>query len=433
MRNTFVFLGILAIVSVACDSGSETSPSGDAKNTDSEIADRGECDDGQTRCRGDMLQRCEKGTWRDWTDCAGQGQFCFLKEGVAECRSKEDTDPGDPVDTGDRKDTGRDEETTPGRVDTGDGETGAGHGTGFEDTGESSGTEDTDAPGTVTDSSGTESEHPGTASDTGTGSEQETDSSSQSGDTDTDTESASETEEEPLPCECKKNSGYPCHCDRLGDACDDGSECLLLSATADEGICLKTCAGQGDDATCAVNMDCFAQGRCGLPRGDSYCGYICDGNDDCPTPMVCDKSLGVGICAPEQVPLEPEGPCDECPLGEWPCPCDTRLETPCTEGSICAIGEEDARYGICLKPCTKNSECFVDMKCGITQNGEEIFSGYQMCGLQFRDDPDKDYCGWFCEEDYDCPPNEKCVEVQLDLKLCFGDADLIEGDSDSGQ
>jgi hypothetical protein len=71
-----------------------------------------------------------------------------------------------------------------------------------------------------------------------------------------------------------------------------------LSEGALKGVCLKECATSAD---CGVPMDCFAEGQCALKTEGAdpktYCGYICSENADCPTNMVCDKSLGIGICS----------------------------------------------------------------------------------------------------------------------------------------
>jgi hypothetical protein len=55
-------------------------------DTDADIdSDCDECEDGESRCDGDMVQRCEDSCWQDWDDCAAQNTPCAVIQGEAQC------------------------------------------------------------------------------------------------------------------------------------------------------------------------------------------------------------------------------------------------------------------------------------------------------------------------------------------------------------
>jgi hypothetical protein len=64
------------------------------------------CTDGRTRCLLDMVQRCNSGTWEDWTHCAGLGQTCALVEGEGFCVDWGGTDADTDTDTDTDRDLG---------------------------------------------------------------------------------------------------------------------------------------------------------------------------------------------------------------------------------------------------------------------------------------------------------------------------------------
>jgi hypothetical protein len=231
-------------------------------------------------------------------------------------------------------------------------------------------------------------------------------------------------ETDPLEaCEaCPDNSGYPCPC--LGSSCDDGSICAPLGPSAIKGVCFKQCAVDDD---CVVPMDCFAEGKCTLETKDKkkFCGYVCSENADCPTDMVCDKSLDIGICAPRGgCEVDPaKEPCEtECPLNSgYPCGCDSES---CADGSPCAPLPNGSLYGLCLKDCTGTGKCDIE--------------GYgcdavPTCALQVdatpedtADDEFFQFCALLCCQDEDCPAGMRCDD-SLDLGICA----VVEASVDS--
>ncbi len=50
-----------------------------------------DCEEGSTRCSGDMIQRCESGVWADWDDCSVQEGGCTTVKGEAVCVGSGDT------------------------------------------------------------------------------------------------------------------------------------------------------------------------------------------------------------------------------------------------------------------------------------------------------------------------------------------------------
>ncbi|MCP4677332.1 MAG: hypothetical protein GY854_17825 [Deltaproteobacteria bacterium] len=43
------------------------------------------CTDEESRCLGNMVQKCESSEWKDWNDCAAREMVCTEIEGVAQC------------------------------------------------------------------------------------------------------------------------------------------------------------------------------------------------------------------------------------------------------------------------------------------------------------------------------------------------------------
>jgi hypothetical protein len=137
-------------------------------------------------------------------------------------------------------------------------------------------------------------------------------------DTDTDADSDSDTDGDSDgydPCEdtdtthvggycggepCPLNSGFPCGCDANADGgtCDDGAMCGHIDTDTTEGDCFRRCTSDSD---CVVHMSCTAIPKCLLHDldGSTYCGFTCICDNDCPTTMTCNFTLGsLGLCYP---------------------------------------------------------------------------------------------------------------------------------------
>jgi hypothetical protein len=120
-------------------------------------------------------------------------------------------------------------------------------------------------------------------------------------DTDTDGDADGDTDTETgTSCdECALTSGFPCGCDAdVGTGtCDDGSSCISIDTDATVGGCFPHCTYDSD---CKTAFDCAAVPKCVLEWtiGEKFCAYNCTTTAACPPNMVCNKSLGIGICYP---------------------------------------------------------------------------------------------------------------------------------------
>lgn len=67
----------------------------------------GECEDGSTRCDGDMVQECSASMWNDYDDCGSRGKRHLLVQGLAHCWSSgyADADVDAGANTGSDTDT----------------------------------------------------------------------------------------------------------------------------------------------------------------------------------------------------------------------------------------------------------------------------------------------------------------------------------------
>jgi hypothetical protein len=179
----------------------------------------------------------------------------------------------------------------------------------------------------------------------------------------------------------------------------------MLSEGSIKGVCLKECATNAD---CGTNYDCFADGQCVLSTqtGEQYCGYMCAENADCPTNMVCDKSLGLGLCAAPGCEIDPskEHCEDECPLNSgYPCACDV---TTCEDGTQCASLSAESFYGVCLKDCTGGKSCDI---AGFGCDAVPTCALSTGTGDQF--------CALLCCQDEDCPQGMDCDD-SLGIGVC---------------
>ncbi len=160
-----LFVGVSIIVS-ACYGATEV-------GTDTEESEK-DCEDGETTCVGDTVQRCESNNWKAWDDCAALSKKCAIIGGVAQCIDGEGSDTDVDGDTD--ADTDGDADTdTDGDTDTDtDGDTDA----------------DTDGD-TDADTDGDTDTDADSDADTDTDSDSDTDTDS---DTDMDTDSDSDSD-----------------------------------------------------------------------------------------------------------------------------------------------------------------------------------------------------------------------------------------------
>ncbi len=59
------------------------------------------CVEGDTRCRDDVMQKCQNAAWKDWSECASIGKQCAIVEGHATCVSADGGADGDSDGDGD--------------------------------------------------------------------------------------------------------------------------------------------------------------------------------------------------------------------------------------------------------------------------------------------------------------------------------------------
>ncbi|MCP4678480.1 MAG: hypothetical protein GY854_23820 [Deltaproteobacteria bacterium] len=110
--------------------------------------------------------------------------------------------------------------------------------------------------------------------------------------------------------------------------------------------------------------------------------------------------------------------CEECILNSgFPCPCDAE---ECEDGSACEeFKDVETEYGICMRPCEENNECFVNSGC----------AAQGMCALSLTQDTDSDSetetaltCGYICRWKAAvpaCPPNMYCEPINSTKGVCL--------------
>jgi hypothetical protein len=144
-----------------------------------------------------------------------------------------------------------------------------------------------------TGAAGTDTGTQDTGADSGTDGDADSDSDS---DADSDADGDGDSDAGTGCGECVLNSGFPCVCSQV-DHCDDGSACGIMDTDSTEGACFTACTS---DTDCVTDMPCTAYPMCFLMGNDGslYCGYVCEGPEDCPSNMACNDLQGMGICYP---------------------------------------------------------------------------------------------------------------------------------------
>ena len=118
-------------------------------------------------------------------------------------------------------------------------------------------------------------------------------------DTETNYDTGTETGTEEIP-NCPTNSGWPCRCNIMPLACDDGYFCLSLQ-DAGHGICSYNSPSR---TSIGPNIICAETGFLGEPIGiwdkdfevdpsiAFYCALGCASDDDCPNDQSCISTSG---------------------------------------------------------------------------------------------------------------------------------------------
>ena len=85
MKKLFIILILILLMFVAsCGAHKKVSETDEDTNI-TETA----CTEAETRCQGDLVQKCVNMVWKDGEDCSTQDKTCLLKEGAATCVEKE--------------------------------------------------------------------------------------------------------------------------------------------------------------------------------------------------------------------------------------------------------------------------------------------------------------------------------------------------------
>ncbi len=78
MRNLVWILSMF--IAMACWDMGKHQEDSDGRNDND-----GLCDNGDSRCEGDLISHCEEGDWKGWDDCAARNMKCALTKGKAVC------------------------------------------------------------------------------------------------------------------------------------------------------------------------------------------------------------------------------------------------------------------------------------------------------------------------------------------------------------
>ncbi len=92
------------------DTDSDADADSDADSDTDSDTDR-QCNDGETRCQQEMMQRCENGVFGDWSDCTAMGKVCAIIGGEAICYGAGDADTDADADIDSDIDTDVDTDT----------------------------------------------------------------------------------------------------------------------------------------------------------------------------------------------------------------------------------------------------------------------------------------------------------------------------------
>ena len=258
----------------------------------------------------------------------------------------------------------------------------------------------------------------------------------------------------------------PSNACKVDQDCERGSICSILTNTCDQVACAtkadcganracydntctaveclgdEECASWGEgykcvDLVCRVSTGCVTRDDC--KEFNQVCNVltgqcidapaICKGNNDCISPLLCDKTSGKCVA---ELNCSADG---DCASGKY---CDTADET-CKDGcrvGSCPAGKTcDLESRACVAGCTISGCAQLDQSCDTTtglcveRTGKPICDSCATIGSTECGGPgdrcialgQENVCAYLCESDDDCPTGFGCVATSTSAeaaKVC---------------
>ncbi|ATB27659.1 hypothetical protein [Melittangium boletus] len=222
--------------------------------------------------------------------------------------------------------------------------------------------------------------------------------------------------------------------------CDDGEACVA-------GACVQVALESAQvGAACTSDATCGAGLTCGMGFPGGYCLAPCGAGDTCASGSVCVKELGRCMracgetcgrpgyaCTPVPQPGSSTWACaptssnggdggtDPAPSEDAGCAGQVPLNEHCAQACDCAPPGADCVDSVCVRACTRDSDCSDGSRCNETWHRCEEGPRLGEACRESRDCPGSATCNaqrrckticntdWSCPLDYRCAPDSVCV------------------------